>query len=170
MSYSLSMNGQIGLQQQFAAQSRCFGCGPANDRGLRINSVALAPTPETEVVCDWQPSPWHLAFELADGGGILNGGIIGTLLDCHSNWTASHHFMRRDGLERPPTTVTADFLVSLKKPTPTSKPVRLVARVTESAGRRATVEATLSSDGVVTATCLGHFVAVPPGHPAHDRW
>ena len=30
------------------------------------------------------PEPHHLAFE-----GVLNGGICGALLDCHSNWTAA---------------------------------------------------------------------------------
>jgi acyl-coenzyme A thioesterase PaaI-like protein len=158
------------LQQTYAPNSRCFGCGPANDKGLRIASVALEPTADTAVVCTFQPSPWHIAFETADGAGILNGGIVGTLLDCHSNWTAAHHLMRRDGLDRPPTTVTADFLISMKRPTPTTGPVELTARATESNGRRVTVEAELRAGGVVTATCLAHFVAVPPGHPAHDRW
>ena len=36
--------------------------------------------------------------------------------------------------------------------------------------RLATVESELSSDGVVTATCTGLFVAVKPGHPAYSRW
>lgn len=168
--YATSMDQLLALQDTYAPDSRCFGCGPANEKGLRIRSVALEPEANSEVVCDWSPSAWHLAFALADGGGILNGGIIGTLLDCHSNWTAAHHLMRRDGLDKPPTTVTADFHVSLKRPTPTDSPVRLVARATESSGRRVTVEASLFSGGEVTATCVAHFVAVPPGHPAHDRW
>lgn len=158
------------LQRRYAPHSRCFGCGPANERGLRIASIARSQTPDTEVVCDWTPSAWHVAFELADGGGILNGGIIGAVLDCHSNWTAAHHLMCRDGLDRPPTTVTADFHVTMLKPTPTTAPIHVVARAVESKGRRVTVEAELSSQGVVTATCRAHFVAVPPGHPAHDRW
>ena len=29
--------------------------------------------------------------------GVLNGGIIGALLDCHSNWTAAHHLMIATG-------------------------------------------------------------------------
>ena len=70
----------------------------------------------------------------------------------------------------PPCTVTAEFHVKMRKPTPSTAPVHLSARVVESAGDRATVEATLSSGGVVTATCRGLFVAVREGHPAFHRW
>ncbi len=117
------------------------------------------------MVCDWRPSPEHEAFE-----GVLNGGIIGTLLDCHSNWTALRHLMERDGLEEPPFTVTADFHVTLLRPTPTDIPLHLVAWATESKGNRVTVEAELHAGGKLTATCEGRFVAVGPGHPAYQRW
>ena len=40
----------------------------------------------------------------------------------------------------------------------------------ESADDRATVEATLTADDEVTATCRGTFVAVKPDHPAYNRW
>ena len=100
----------------------------------------------------------------------LNGGIIGTLMDCHSNWTAIWHMINRDGLEAAPPMVTADFHVTMRRPTPTDGPVHLTARAVSSDGPRVRVEATLSGGGRVTATCVGHFVAVEPGHPAHYRW
>jgi acyl-coenzyme A thioesterase PaaI-like protein len=149
------------LQDRYAPANRCFGCGPANDKGLRIKSRVSGG----EVVADWMPEPHHEAFT-----GMLNGGIIGTLLDCHSNWAAAYHLMTRDGLETPPCTVTAEFHVKLKRPTPSAHPVTLRARVVDSAGDRATVEATLESGGQVTATCRGLFVAVKEGHPAYHRW
>lgn len=154
------------LQDRFAPQNRCFGCGPANEKGLRLKSH-VSPTWEGdgEVTCDWTPETHHEAFT-----GMLNGGIIGALLDCHSNWTAAHQLMRKTGAETPPCTVTADFHVKMRKPTPSGAPVRLSARVVESSADRATVEATLSSAGVVTATCRGTFVAVREGHPAYHRW
>ena len=101
---------------------------------------------------------------------MLNGGIIGTLLDCHSNWAAAHHLMRAAGADAPPCTVTADFAVKLLRPTPSQAPVHLTARVVDSKADRATVEATLESGGKVCATCRGTFVAVKPGHPAYHRW
>jgi acyl-coenzyme A thioesterase PaaI-like protein len=148
------------LQDQYAAKSICFGCGPANDKGLRIKSFVEGD----EVVADFTPEPWHQAFP-----GVLNGGIIGTLLDCHSNWTACHHLMKKNGLDAPPCTVTADFHVKLRKPTPMG-PVRLKAKVTESTNDRAVIEAELLANGVVTARCTGTFVAVKEGHPAFYRW
>lgn len=154
------MGNEASLQDRFAPDDRCFGCGPANDKGLRIKS---RPDGD-EVRAEWTPDDHHEAFP-----GVLNGGIIGALLDCHSNWTAAWHFMNRDGLDRPPTTVTAEFHVKLRKPTPSKAPVRLRARVTESSGRRATVDATLESGPEITATCRGVFVAVRQDHVAASR-
>lgn len=151
----------LSLQDRYAPRDRCFGCGSSNEKGLRIKSFVQADA----VVCDWRPQPHHSAFE-----GVLNGGICGALLDCHSNWTAAHHFMRRSGADAPPCTVTADFHVQLKKPTPMDTVLRLTARVVESSEDRAVVEATLEARGQTTATCRGTFVAVGEGHPAFHRW
>lgn len=149
------------LQERYAPNMACFGCGPANERGLRIRSFARGD----EVVCEWQPEKMHEAYP-----GMLNGGIIGALLDCHANWTAAYHLMNRAGLDSPACTVTADYAIKLLRPTPTDAPVSLSARVVESTDTRAVVEATLTSHGKVTATCRGTFVAVKPGHPAYHRW
>jgi acyl-coenzyme A thioesterase PaaI-like protein len=118
-----------------------------------------------EVVATWRPEKDYEAFP-----GMLNGGIIGTLLDCHCNWTAAWHLYQRDGMEKPPCTVTADYAIKLLRPTPTDGPVELVARVVSAAADRATVEGTLSAAGKPRATCRGTFVAVQPGHPAYHRW
>ena len=148
------------LQERYAPRNECFGCGPANDKGLRIRSRVEGD----ELVCDWTPEPHHHAF-----GGVLNGGICGTLLDCHSNWAAIWALMKRDGLSSPPCSVTADFAVTLRRPTPMA-PLRVHARAVELDGKRVVVEARIESGGKVTATCRGTFVAVEPGHPAWDRW
>jgi hypothetical protein len=99
----------------------------------------------------------------------MNGGIIGTLLDCHCNWTAAYHLMKRAGADSPPCTVTASYAITLKRPTPMVE-VTLRAHVAEISDDRATIEGTLEADGTVTATCRGVFVAVKPGHPAYHRW
>jgi acyl-coenzyme A thioesterase PaaI-like protein len=105
---------------------------------------------------------------------MVNGGIIGALLDCHSNWTAANALMVQAGLSEPPCTVTADFHVKLRAPTPSGAPVRLVARVKELSSDRAVIQAELYStahdSGKPTATCTGTFVAVKEGHPAFHRW
>ena len=95
----------------------------------------------------------------------------GRLLDCHCNWTAAWHLMRASAKQdSPPCTVTADYAIKLLRPTPTSGPVSLAAKVVESTGNRATVEGTLTAGGKVCATCRGTFVAVTEGHPAFHRW
>jgi uncharacterized protein (TIGR00369 family) len=151
----------LSLQDRYAPENRCFGCGPANELGLRIKS-----RPEgDEVVADFQPEPQHQAFD-----GIVNGGIIGSLLDCHSNWTAAIHLMKKSGAGELPATVTSDFHVTLKRPTPMDATLHLRAHVVESTEDRAVVDATIEANGKVTATCRGTFVAVKEGHPAYFRW
>ena len=71
---------------------KCFGCGPTNEKGLRIKSFVEGDY----VVATFTPEPHHEAWE-----GVINGGIVGCLFDCHSNWTAAYHLMSTArGLER----------------------------------------------------------------------
>jgi acyl-coenzyme A thioesterase PaaI-like protein len=149
------------LQEQYAPASICYGCGPANAHGLHVRSFVDGD----ETVCEWHAAPYHEAFP-----GMVNGGIIGTILDCHCNWTAAWHLMRERTLAAPPCTVTATYTITLRRPTPSGAPLHLRARVVEAQGDRVTVEGTLTAGGVVTATCRGIFVAVREGHPAHHRW
>ena len=148
------------LQDQYSPNGTCFGCGPKNDKGLRIKSRVEG----SEVVADFVPEEHHQAFP-----GMLNGGIIGALLDCHSNWTAAWHLMRARGLSSIVCTVTAEFDVKLKRPTPMG-PVHLTAKVVGVEGDKVTIEAEMTAGGKVTATCRGVFVAVKEGHPAYYRW
>ena len=149
------------LQETFAPTGRCFGCGPANDKGLRIRSF---PTEDAHLVCDFTPEKHHEAFE-----GVLNGGIIGAVLDCHMNWTTIFHLMKKNGLDHAPCCVTADFKVVLKRPTAMG-PVHVDAYVVSASEDRATIEATMTAGGKITAIGTGTFVAVKPDHPAYHRW
>lgn len=149
------------LQERYAPANACFGCGPANPKGLRVRSYVEGD----EVVATWTPERHHEAFP-----GVLSGGIIGTLLDCHCNWTAAWHLMQRAGADRPPCTVTAEYAITMRRPTPASGPLTLRARVVDAAEDRAVVEGTIEGDGRVSASCRGTFVAVKPGHPAYHRW
>lgn len=149
------------LQDKYAPHNQCFGCGPANPQGLQIKSF-----PEGEfVVAEFHAQPHHAAFD-----NMLSGGICGTLLDCHSNWTAAYHLMQRTGQTELPCTVTAEYAVKLLAPTPMSGPIKLKAWVVDSSDRKAIIEASLEASGHVTATCRGTFVAVKEGHPAYHRW
>jgi acyl-coenzyme A thioesterase PaaI-like protein len=160
----MSVDASPSLQERYAPLGRCFGCGPANPIGLRIGSRP-SPDDPSILVATWTPTPNHEAF-----AGVVNGGILGTLLDCHANWTATWHLMRSRGAGRPPTTVTLEYTIRMRRPTPSDRPIDLRAWVAEAGDDRATIEAEISSDDIVTATGRGTFVAVRPDHPAYDRW
>lgn len=149
------------LQETYAPHNACFGCGPANEKGLRIRSFVDGD----KVVADWTPEAHHEAFP-----GVLNGGIIGSLLDCHCNWTAAWHLMDSQKLESPPCTVTMEYTIKLRRPTPTDGPLHLEAKVIESDGKIVTVEGWLYAGEKLCDHCIGKFVAVEPGHPAYHRW
>jgi len=155
------MGTEQSLQDRYAPNNQCFGCGPANAQGLRIKSFVAG----SDVVAEFRPEPHHEAFP-----GIVNGGILGALLDCHCNWAAAWHLMAQRGLETPPCTVTAEYTVKLKRPTPLDRTLHLKARAVQTDGDRVVVEAELDDGEKVCATCRGTFVAVRPGHPAWHRW
>jgi acyl-coenzyme A thioesterase PaaI-like protein len=150
------------LQERYAPEGRCFGCGPNNERGLRIRSFEAG---DGSVVAEWQPRAEHEAFD-----GFVNGGILGTLVDCHSNWTAIAALLQRSGGNQAPSTVTAEYAIRFRRPTPSDRPLRLTGRAVEVAEDRVTVETTLEVDRVVTGTGRATFVSVKPGHPAFGRW
>lgn len=155
------MTSEISIQDRFSPESICFGCGPANDKGLQIKSFPDGD----KLIASWHSDEHHQAFP-----GMLNGGIIGALLDCHSNWAAAYFLMKQNGKDTPDCTVTADFHVKLLRPTPSSAEIYLTAKVVDSREDRATVEAELIANDKVCATCRGTFVAVREGHPAYHRW
>tara|TARA_B100001173_G_scaffold266919_1_gene242654 strand:+ start:384 stop:848 length:465 start_codon:yes stop_codon:yes gene_type:complete len=150
-----------GVQRQYAANSICFGCGPANEHGLQINSYRT----EQGLEMRFTPSEEHQAFP-----GMVNGGIIGTLMDCHGNWAAAIALMDEQNLDEPPCTVTASYSISLRRPTPTDTELVITAYAEEISGDKVNVRMELKADDKVCATGKGLFVAVKEGHPAFHRW
>jgi len=152
------------LQRRLAPASRCFGCGPANPRGLHLETLP-SPGDHDEVVAIWQALPIHEAF-----AGVVNGGICGTLLDCAMNWAAVWRLVRERHATEAPDCVTVDLSVRFARPTPSDRSVVVRARAIECDGRRVVCEGAIEVDGTPTATARGTFVAVGPGHPAFGRW
>jgi len=151
----------LSLQDRYAPNSRCFGCGPKNEMGLRIKSFPE----EQNVVATFVAEPHHASF-----GGFVSGGIISTLLDCHGNWTALYTLMRERNIDVPPSTVTAKLLISFLRPTPIRKPLQVRARAVNVEGDRVEVEGEIEADGVTTVRMTGTYLAVKEGHPAFHRW
>ena len=107
----------------------------------------------------------HQAFP-----GVINGGVIGSLIDCHGNWTAAIAIMDKNGLDEPQCTVTAQYEVKLKRPTPFGPKLKIKSRVLALQEDRAEVIIELKANGKTCATGRGLFIAVKEGHPAYHRW
>jgi hypothetical protein len=68
-------------------------------------------------------SPCHAPPQFCAFPGIVNGGVVSTIMDCHGNWTAAVALMDRSFLSKPPLTLTASMLVAYKELTPPEKPL-----------------------------------------------
>lgn len=157
----MSQTSDRSIQETYAPNSICYGCGPANERGIGLRSFIEGD----QLIATWQADSHYHAFE-----GVLCGGVVGTLLDCHCNWSGAWQLMRNKQLQAPPCTVTAEYKIVMKKPTPMNHPIHLRAHVVESSDRKAIVHGQLIVEDQVKATCEGTFVAVKEGHPAFHRW
>ena len=149
------------VQDAYAPNSICFGCGPSNKEGLQIKSYRTEEGLEMEFECEEK----HQAFP-----GVINGGLIGSLIDCHGNWTAAIAIMDKNGLDAPQCTVTAQYEVKLKRPTPFGSKLMLKSRVLALQTDRAEVIIELKAEDKTCATGRGLFIAVTEGHPAYHRW
>jgi acyl-coenzyme A thioesterase PaaI-like protein len=134
--------------QDQGSVSHCHGCGADNERGLQIKSYWDGD----EAVATWKAQAHHC------GGSkeIVNGGIIASLIDCHSlNLAIAHAYkieQRPIGSAPHIGYVTGKLSVSYLKPTPIKEPLQLKAHITKTAGRKAWVSCTLSARGQVCAT------------------
>lgn len=115
----------ISIQEKLYPDLPCFGCGHANAKGLRLRSY---PTDSGVVVASFTPWPEH-----DNGIGYLNGGIICTVLDCHSAAAVMLEADRQGwqalgGAALP--YVTAGLDVRYLRPTPLDDAVELRAELT----------------------------------------
>ena len=133
--------------------AHCFGCGRKNGKGHRIRSFWEGD----ESVCSFTPSPEHIAVP-----GLVYGGLIASLIDCHGTGTAAAATYRDQGraMDSEPALrfLTASLQVDYLAPTPMGSPLTLRGRVEELKGRKVTVAVELSVAGAVTAK--GRVVAV----------
>ncbi len=143
--------------QDLIPNNHCWGCGPDNEDGLRIKSYVDGE----ETVCVWQPAPPFFAGPKH----VLNGGIIASLIDCHSVVTAIADAYRVEGraIGSAPAIwcATGALNVTYLRPTPLDPSVTLRAKVTDRDGRRTTVACTLYSAGKECARAEVMAVRVP---------
>lgn len=124
----------------------CFGCGRDNHEGLKISSYWEGE----EAVCVWHSEEKYQGWK-----GIMNGGILATLIDCHTMGTAMSAAYREENrpLDSLPEYRYATGTISVKylKPTSNLHPVELRAKVTEIKGRKTVMVCDVYSDGNLTA-------------------
>jgi acyl-coenzyme A thioesterase PaaI-like protein len=137
---------EIAFQDQGAVH-HCHGCGADNEKGLRLKSYWDGD----EAIAAWRAQAHHCGGTREN----LNGGIIASLIDCHSLNLAIAQAYRAEQrpIGSPPRIgyVTANMNVSYLKPTPIDQPIELRARVTKIEGRKTWVNCTLSAGGAVRA-------------------
>ncbi len=144
--------------QDLIPDNHCFGCGPGNPRGLRIQSRWEGD----EAVCRYRPKP----HECAGPSGFLNGGVIATLVDCHCVCTAIADAYREEGRaigsDPPIWCVTAELRVSYRRPTPIDGEVVLRAGIRRREGRKTLLACSLRHGGTECVTAEVVAVRVAP--------
>jgi acyl-coenzyme A thioesterase PaaI-like protein len=132
---------ELSIQERLYPQLTCFGCGHANAKGLKLRSY-----PRDDVVVA-AFRPWS---EHDNGFGFLNGGIIATVLDCHSGAAVFHraHLLGMDPAPGAPLLyVTAGLDLRYLRPVPLGQALELRATVLEADADQVTVGAELVWDG-----------------------
>ncbi|HEX4283499.1 MAG TPA: PaaI family thioesterase [Terracidiphilus sp.] len=129
-----------------SAQNRCFGCGPLNSGGLKLEFF-LAP--DGSVVC-----PTTVSDQFEGHPGFVHGGIIATLLD-----EAMSKAVRAKGLFA----MTRHLAVDYRRPIPSGAPIRIEGIVVRGEGRKHWAEAhILDAEGTALAKGNALFVEVKP--------
>ncbi|WP_449369551.1 PaaI family thioesterase [Thiomonas sp.] len=135
------------------ALAHCYGCGRLNPQGHQIKTVWDGD----ETLTRFTPEPYHIAVP-----GFVYGGLIASLIDCHSTGTAAAAMYRAEGREMDTQPafrfVTGSLHVDFLKPTPLGIELEIRGRVKEIKGRKVVVESTVLAGGVATAR--GEVVAV----------
>ena len=135
----------------------CFGCGVLNAKGLQIRSRWQGD----ECVCRWQPGAEHVGHP-----GLVYGGTIASVVDCHAIWTALSHACAAEGLELgrdtlPFAYVTGRLAVDYLKPADIALPLVLRARIVEHGARKSLVTCRVMQGETTCATA--EVVAVRVG-------
>lgn len=112
--------------------SHCFGCGNANQHGLKIKSYWLNDD------CDCDTTIARFLPQDYFTGGVpkhVYGGLIAAILDCHGNGTAAaagyRHFRRSMDSLPYLRYVTANLNINFLSPTPMGEVLELKATIKE---------------------------------------
>ncbi len=133
--------------QDYMIGNVCFGCGKENHDGLQIDSYWKE---NDEIVC-----VWHSQTKYQGWKGILNGGILASLIDCHCMGAAMAAVYKSENrnLDSEPVYRYATGTLSIRymRPTPNNKAIELRAKVLEIKGKKVTIHCDVWVEGNKTA-------------------
>ena len=140
--------------------AHCYGCGRLNEHGYRLRTRWEGE----EAVTRFTPSPFSTSFP-----GFVYGGLLASILDCHSMAVAASGLYRVEGremdLDTPPfhRCVTGTLTVRYERPTPLGPEIAVRGVVDEVVGRKVRVRSWVVVDDVVTVRCEAIALDMPQG-------
>ncbi len=146
----------LSIQESLYPDLTCFGCGHANPDGFHLRSYR----DDELTVAEFTSRPEH-----DNGFGFLNGGIISTVLDCHTAAVVMWEAAQRGWAAEPGAPVpfiTAGIEVKFLRPTPLGSPVRLSARPESISEKMIVVAAELVADDKPRATMTATWLRFRP--------
>jgi acyl-coenzyme A thioesterase PaaI-like protein len=146
----------LSIQESLYPDLTCFGCGHANPDGFHLRSYREGD----RTVATFGPRPEH-----DNGFGFLNGGIITTVLDCHTAavvmWEANQHGWKAE-IGAPVPFITAGLEVKFLRPTPLGPVLSLRAEPEKVSESEMVVNAELVFDGKQRATLRAQWLRFRP--------
>ena len=151
--------------QDYMPGNVCYGCGRENHDGLKIRSYWEGE----EAVCIWHSQDKYNGWQ-----GILNGGVLATLIDCHSMCTAMAAAYRAEEREINSEPIyhyaTASLNIKYLKPTSNDHPIEIRATIKEMKGKKAIVQCKVYSNGVNSAVAEAIGVRVYDSSKADNKF
>lgn len=143
--------------------SMCYGCGTRNTNGHHFETRWQGITTVTE----YMPLPYHTAIP-----GFVYGGLLASLVDCHSTGSAALAFYRQQGHEPGdsmpvPRFVTASLKVDYVKPTPLGIVLRVVGNIQAISAKKVIVSSKVFAQDLMVATSEVVAVLAPPSMLGH---
>lgn len=137
------LNNDVAIQDCYADQfAWCYGCGRMNQEGHHFRTRWN----KDQTATVFTPGPEHIAIP-----GFVYGGLLASLLDCHSTGSAALALYRRDGHEPGdaapvPRCMTASLKVEFLKPTPLGPTLTVRGTITEMGSRKVVVQSELFAE------------------------
>jgi len=104
--------------------NHCYGCGGLNEHGHQIKSYWDGE----ETIAEYTPKPYHTSLP-----GYVYGGLIASLIDCHSTGTAAAALYKKEdrAMDSKPEIrcVTASLHVDYLQPLPLKSKIKLRASI-----------------------------------------